>query len=421
MRSRIKKILEIIILLGFTFVIILYAKNYKQDKEKELEAIGNEEQTEKVFDVWYTYTGYEPFLKEAALRYEEENGIKVRLTYYTTINYADKIRSASSEGKGPDLFIVPSDGIQNVVLLGIAEQNYYTDLYNEENYSAKSIDETTYVGKQYGYPMGFETTVFAANRTYIDEMPKTFDDIKIFADNFNNSGEEAEDAHDYSNVSSILKWDISDFLYNYGFMGKYLNVAGKYGDNPSIIDVNNENAVLAGQYYFSLSQYFFTEAASSKYSNVMNEFFEGKIIYTIASSDIIKRMSESELPIDISVLPNLTNDLESASVSKTDILMVNPFADMKEEAREFAKFVTFDMAQEMYDLCNIISTKNIVYDNENLNIFLKAYEKSATLPKLMTTSDYWLKVNNVLSNIWKGEDVSNQLNTLHDVFNNQIN
>ena len=421
MRSRIKKILEIVILVGFAIVLILYSQNYKQDKEKELESKKNEEETEKIFDVWYSYTGYEPFLKEAASRYEAKKGIKVRLTYYTTINYPDKIRSASSEGKGPDLFIVSDDSIQNVILLGVAEQNYYADLYNKENYSSKSIDATTYAGKQYGYPMGFETSVFAANRTFIDSMPTTFDDIKTFADNFNNSGDETEDAHDYSSVSSILKWDISDFLYNYGFLGSYLKVGGEYGDNPNNIDVNNEKAVLAGQYYYSLSQYFYTEAENSKYNDVMNEFFEGKIIYTIASSDIINRMSESELPIELSALPNLTNELTSAPVSKTDIMMVNPFADMKEEAREFAKFVTFDMAEEMYNLCNIISTKNIVYDNENLNVFIKAYEKSAGLPKLMTTSDYWLKVNNVLSNIWKGEDVSNQLSTLHDVLDKQIN
>lgn len=406
------------VLLALAALVILFAKDYKAAKANEDKQSSEKAETEdKVFDLWYSYTGYEPYLKEAAVRYEKETGVKVRLTYYTTIDYLEKISSASTEGNGPDLFLMSEEGLQNAVLLGIAEQNYDSEIYNNKNYTAKSIKSTEFVDKQYGYPLGFETTVFAANKAYVDKMPNTFDEVKTFADNFNNG----DDSHDYSNVSSILKWDISDVFYSYGFLGAYLNVGGENGDNPTVIDVNGENAVKAGNYYNSLAQYFYTEADAAKYENVINEFLQGKIIYTIASADIIKRLSESDIQVELSVLPALTDQLESKSVSVTDIIMVNPFADMKEEARDFARFLTYDMAEEMYELCGVISTKKAQYENSYINVFMNAYESSTGMPKLMTTSDYWLKVNVALSNIWNGNDVAGELNKLSTDLDERIN
>lgn len=415
---KVRVIIEVCVLSVIAVLIILYAGNYKEEAKKNLSlSEENSESDQKVFDLWYSYTVYEPYLKEAAARYEEETGIKVRLTYYTTIDYLEKISNASTEGNGPDLFLMSEEELQNAVLLGIAEQNYDTDIYNEDNYTLKSMDSIEFVDRQYGYPLGFETTVFAANKTYVDEMPKTFNDVKTFADNFNNG----DDSHDYSNVTSILKWDISDVFYSYGFLGAYLNVGEENGDNPSEIDVNSENAVNAGKYYYSLAEYFYTEAASAEYDNVINEFFEGKIVYTIASADIIARISQSGMSVELSVLPNLTDELKSRAVSVTDIIMVNPFGDMKEEAREFAKLLTYDMAEEMYDICGVISTKKAEYDNSYIDIFLEAYEASVGMPKLMTTSDYWLQVNVAMTNIWNGSDVTEELNKLNTNLDARIN
>lgn len=420
-RRIVRYIIECAVLLVMGLIIILYANDYKeqrqQEKEKE-QAMENQEQN-KVFDLWYSYTGYEPYLKEAAKRYEEKTGIKVRITYYTTIDYLEKISSASAEGNGPDMFLLSEDSLQNAVLLGIIEQNYDTDILNEHNYCQKAIKSVTYVEKQYGYPLGFETTVFAANKTYVDNMPDTFDEVKVFADNFNNGDENA--GHDYSKVSSILKWDISDILYSYGFLGAYLDVCGEMGDNPTIIDVKNENAIKAGEYYYSLSQYFYTEAEDARYEKVMEEFFNGQIIYTIASADIINRIAESDMNVELSVLPALTDKLSAKAVSVTDIIAVNPFADMKEEAIEFSKFLSYDMADEMFNICGVISTRNIEYENENIDKFIEAYEQSKGLPKLMTTSDYWLKISNITKKIWYGSNVKEELMQLYTELNERIN
>lgn len=412
-------LVEIVLLVLVSIFIVVYARDYREEKRQNaVDNNGENEGKEKVFDLWYSYTGYEEYLKEVAARYEEKTGIKVRLTYYTTIDYLDKISSANASGNGPDLYLMSEESLQNAVLLGIAEQNINSGEYNSKEYTSKANEAITFVDKQYGYPLGFETTVFAANTVYVDAMPVTFDEVKSFADNFNN---EEDTTHDYSSVTSILKWDISDIFYSYGFLGGYLNVGGEKGDNPTIIDVKNDNAVKAGEYYYSLAQYFYTDANSAKYSNIITDFASGKIIYTIASADIIKIIEEQELSVQLSVLPNLTDDLESKSISVTDMLMVNPFGDMKEEAREFSKMASHDMAEEMYQICGIIAARDIEYENNNINIFLDAYNKSVAMPKLMTTSDYWLKIGNVLTNIWNGSNVSETLSELYEELDTRIN
>ena len=414
-KEKVKSIcIQIIGFMIVAFIIISIAKSHSEESkesEKETETETEiqtqlTEEREKVFEVWYSYTKYEPYLKKMAEEFEAETGIKVKLTYYTSIDYLNKISARSMDGNGPDIFLISEDNLQNAVLLGIAEQN--TELSGDD-YLEKAIQATVYDGKNYGYPLGFETSVFVANKKYVKKMPKTFDEVKEFADNFN-----GEDNDKYADVSSILKWDVSNALYSYGFLGNYLNLGGENGDNEAVVDVNNKNAIKAGKYFYSLAEYFYTDVTKTQYNKILNEFSKGKIIYTIASADVIDIIKKNELSVFMSPLPALTEELGTKALSVTDIFMINPFADQKEEARQFAKYVTNDKADKMYENCRIISAKNTTYENEYLNSFVQAYEQSANMPKLMTTSDYWLKISNLVTDIWNGESVKEMLNSLNE-------
>lgn len=415
-------IIEAVCLLLITFFIVIVAMDNKSLKKDETaEDSGN-----KVFDLWYSYTGYETYLKEAAKRYEAKTGVKVRLTYMTTLDYLDKIHELSSKGEGPDLFLMSEESLQNAILLGIVDQNFDDKLLSISNYGEKALDSITYADKKYGYPLGFETSVMVTNMDYTNKVPNSFDEIKNYADSFNNQQEdeetkEEESSVDYSKVTDIFKHDVNKILLNYGFLGAYMNVGGPYGDNSEVIDVNNSKAIAAGEYYYSIAEYFYTELSEISYDDIMNDFFDGKIVYTLATTDVIQRIAQSDMNVKLSVFPKLSDTLNSKQASVTDIIMVNPYADMKDEANEFAKLLSYDMAEEMYDICGIISTRNIEYENENLNIFYDAYEMSTGFPKLMTTADYWLKVTNVMKNIWTGENVTEKLNELFESLDTRIN
>ena len=302
----------------------------------------------------------------------------------------------------------------------MTEQNYEDSNVNEDNYLNKSINSITFNKKQYGYPLGFQTAVMAVNMAYVDELPHTFDDIKVFADNFNS--EDSDNSHDYSNVESILKWDVKPVEFTYGFLGAYLNVGGEFGDDGAVLDVNSENAIKAGEYFYSLAQYFYMDIDNISYDSVFDDFVNGKIIYTIADTDILKKLNESQVNAELITLPELTDELETKELSTTSILFVNPYADMKEEARDFAGFISYDMADEMYDITGtVISAKKTTYDNKYINSFVEAYEQSVGMPKLMNISDYWIKASAVMEKIWKGSNVSEVLDSFEDELNQRMN
>ena len=35
----------------------------------------------------------------------------------------------------------------------------------------------------------------------------------------------------FEGIETILKWDVQNLYYNYGFIGAYLNLGGTYGDD----------------------------------------------------------------------------------------------------------------------------------------------------------------------------------------------
>ena len=399
---------QAVILAAITAIIIVIAGSYERDNKKGdyIET----DNTPKEFNLWYTEKDYEAYLDEAAKRYEEKTGIKVNLVYCTGIDYLENISEANKAGNGPDLFIESEENLQKIVYLGLADENYEDSIVNGENYFEKSIRSITFNQKQYGYPLGFQTSVMAVNMEYTGTLPTTFDDIKSFADSFNSEGSESSPAH--ANVENILKWDMKQIGLSYGFLGGYLSVGGEYGDDAGALDVNSENAVKAGNYFYSLAQYFYMDIDTISYESILDDFLNGKIVYTIADADIIKKLRESEANVELITLPKLTEELDTKEISSTYVLFVNPFGDMKAEAKNFAEFISYDMADEMYDITEtFISARKITYEDKYINSFALSYEKSAGMPKLMCLSDYWIKASMVTEKIWNGSNVQETLDS----------
>lgn len=412
------KVIPVLFMIIVSIGIIFTADNIK---EKNIQEKNNLDETEKVFDFWYTEKSYLPYLEYVGGEFEKETGIKVRFSYHQTINYLDSISDESENGNGPDLYIMSSENLQNSVLLGLTETNQSKGFY-EEKFGENAVNALTYLGKMYGYPMGFDTSIMLYNKKYVEKVPKTFDELIEFANNFNDSGsEDVISEIDYSEVSSVIKWDVTNIMYNYGFLGNYINVCGEYGDEPSIIDVKNEKSIEAGMYYNKLGQYFYINSDSDTADSILKEFLKGKIIYTFITTDLIKEFSEGEVSCGYSVIPDMSESLEYAPIALTDVLMVNPFGDQKEDARKLAEMLSFDYAGEMYSKCGVISACDIVYGEDYLNIFLDTYKRAKSLPKLMTTTDFWMKITNLTEKIWIGEDVEDQLDSLSKELFIQIN
>ena len=115
-------------------------------------------------------------------------------------------------------------------------------------------------------------------------IPANMDEMLAFADNY--------DAPE--NVEAVLRWDVSDIFYNYFFVGNYMVVGGECGDDETAVDINNEAVKQCLEVYQNLNQFFYIESDSVSYDSVVQDFIDGKIVFTIATTDVLAKLKQAK-------------------------------------------------------------------------------------------------------------------------------
>lgn len=248
-------------------------------------------------------------------------------------------------------------------------------------------------------------------------IPVTFEALLEFAESY--------DAP--QNVEAVFKWDVEDIFFNYFFAGNYMDFGGMCGDSKDSIDIYNEEAIRALMVYQDLSDYFAIDASNVEYDTVIQEFMEGKVVMTTATTDIIRKLDlakengEFEYDYGIAPIPRLNSEMDTKSLSVTNTIYINGYTEMKKEANSFAKYLVIDHAKELYEVTGKVpANKNVRYDNPNLDMFMDEYQDSAPMPKLMAISNFWVKMEIMFERIWNGEEVSKELKQLSEDIMTQV-
>lgn len=268
-------------------------------------------------------------------------------------------------------------------------------------------------------PMGEEET--EVDQDVLDRLanmiPSTISDVITFANNY-----DAPDA-----VEAVFKWDISDIFYNYFFVGNYMEVGGEDGDNNAIFNLYNQQAVDCLKTYQSMNQYFSIDSSKDSYDSILQEFIDGKLVFTVATTDAIAKITEAkekgefEFDYGITVLPDMSDILKARGLSVTDVVAVNGYSTKKQAANEFAFYLSYDAIDSLYfDTGKLACRKELKYDNSEIYNVLTEYEKSMPLPKMIETSDFWLQLEISLAKIWSGSDPDTILSELSDMIGGQI-
>ncbi len=282
------------------------------------------------------------------------------------------------------------------------------------------ISDVGMAGDNYGgTPMGEEDALASEDvlAQLATMIPATLDDIQTFANNY-----DAPEA-----VESVFKWDVSDIFYNYFFVGNYMEVGGEAGDNPAIFNIYNNQAVECLQVYQNMNQFFSIDANEVSYESILNDFIEGKTVFTVATTDAIAKIEEAkaagdfEFEYGVTVLPDLSSLLKARGLSVTTAVAVNGYSDKQEKADAFAEFLSFYRADEIYDKCGKIACrKNVSYDEPEIGNVMMEYEKSVPIPKMVEASNYWVQLEIAFTKIWKGADPDETLRALSDTIGAQI-
>jgi len=260
-------------------------------------------------------------------------------------------------------------------------------------------------------------------------------------------------------------------LYNYLFLGAYMQVGGDTGDDATLIDIYNDNTLECMKAYKGLNE-IFSIASDVDYDTTLSEFLEGDSLFTIVSSDAIARSrnlnadKESKLKelkdtladvtqkasleasaegkaeedqekidsiqkeideIDIyeygfALVPNVKETLKARALSVTDAIVINGYSDDKTDADKFATFLSEKCAPSLYQRTGRLaaSYKAGYEEGSPEKLFQKEYDDSISLSKLVEASNLWVQLEITLKEIWKGSDPGECLTNLSNQIKAQL-
>lgn len=416
--------------------------------EEESSSLSWFEKTDTIY-FWYSDDAMTNFINSAAVAFGEQEGVRVIPVLTEDSEYLEALNQASlHSNQAPDAYIISSDSLEKAYLAGLAgEVRDEGAVCNAENFPAAALSAVSYQGKTVAYPLSYETSALIYNETYLAEwaaqiaqkdllnagedeasaenesgipvdeaelaalteeyfrnaVPATVDDILNIANTFDVP----------EGVDGVLKWDVSDIFYNYWIVGNYMIVGGDSGDDDTKIDINNPETIQCLEVYKALHQFFFIESDTVTYDSVLQDFIDGKTVFTIATTDAAARLAEAkengEIGFDygIAMMPDVSTELQSRSMSVTNAVAVNDYSEHKELANRFAAYLVTECADSLYERSGKVSAnKNAETENGALQIFMLEYAESVPLPKMMETGNFWLQLERLFSSVWNGADVT---------------
>ncbi len=385
---------------------------------------------------WYTSETDKTFLEKAAKQFEKEYAVKVNLVYYDGVSLFEDMNQANQEGKGPDLYILGNDQLQLASESGMAEENqWFDDAFWSANYPEVAKNAISYQGKQYGYPIYFDTYCLVYDANLLETAPASIDDILTFLDAYEDTG----------STKAVFRWDVADPYINSMFIASYANLFGENGDAPTQFQINNENCIVAMEYYQSLSAYLWMNKSNISHDTIMTRIKDGTLVLGLCKSDILPtlyemqtvgakeeaREDDTEATEDngqavatnyqVSYVPSLTAEMSSTSFSTTYSAFVNPYGKDTTLGNMFGLYLSVQCAGEQYagnGKLPVVDQKEKF--DEMQKIVYAQYVNSKPVPKVMVLGDYLAESGITFDNIWSGENAKEQLDALQQTMEQKL-
>ena len=427
--------------------------------------------------LWYTDDSLTPYLQSKAVAYSESNSkVRIEPVLVSGLEYLEAVGKASvNEDNFPDLYIITNDSLEKAYLAGLAKDIEDDGFLLKGDFPAAALNSVTYKNKKVAYPFYFETSTLIYNKTYLENMatenlqseidiqegeaaqaeidsseksepseneevsaddntgaeitqgmideavaeslPLNISDILKFAENYNAPEQ----------VEAVFEWDVTDIFYNYFFVGNYMNVGGDFGDDLEQFDIYNTDTISCMKIYQQLNQFFAIDPKQIDYDTIVQDFIDGKVVFTIATTDIMKKIEdakasgECDFEFEVADMPGLTDDFGSRTMSVTECLVVNGYSENADDAEDVARYLCSDNSGDIYKLSNKLAAHDGVnYEDKRLNTFVSVYADSVPMPKTIETSNLWMELEIAFTNIWNGADCNSTLKAVSESIKTQI-
>lgn len=404
------------VLLAVLLIALLIAQiswmNSKNSTE-DTEAAGEESLL-----VWYTDPDIQSYMENAAKVAGDIYQVEIRTELVSEVDYIEEIseRSTAEEMTGPDLYVASSALLEKAALAGLTTT--VEDAGLEETYSSKAIHAVTYDDNVRAWPFYIETCVLVYNSDYVtsEEVPTTIDGILEYAENF-----EADETKE--KVEKIFEWNVADVVDNYMFLGAYTELGGEDGDDKSQVSMDLDRTEACMDYYQSLNSFFAIDADTITSDQIVQDFTDGKTVFILANVPMLSQIDQAEeLNYDVSLLPALTDELDSRGLSVTNGVVVNPYSTNRKTAESVARYLTEGYAAHLdAEAGKLPACQDQTGDlTEALQTVYTAYDQAAEVPKIMELSNMWLQLEVVLADIWRGEDAGESLEGFAALLESQL-
>lgn len=465
LRKRLLAVLAVICMLAA--VVYVGASGMKIREDVESQPFFNNKET---IYFWYSDEAMTDYISSAAVAFGQDRDVRVIPVLASDSEYLEAINDASLHGSQiPDVYIISNDSLEKAYLAGLASR-----IVDEKgvctltHFPQTAISAVTYKDKLIAYPYFYETSAFLYNKAYLEawtaeqlaaqtegtgvvEIPDDVPDAEDPVDDEEYAGEDvlvvtpeqlaagipsnmdevlafADNYEAPENVEAVLRWDVSDIFYNYYFVGGYMVVGGESGDDENNINIYNEETKACLQVYQKLNQFFFIESDTVTYESVVQDFIEGKIVFTVATTDVLAKLeaakADGTFPYEygIAMIPQPSAQLRGRSLSVTNCVAVNGYSEHRQLANEFAAYLTGSYYADLYERTGKVSANlSANQDNEYLKTFMEEYKNADSLPKMMETSNFWIRLEILFSRVWDGGDIDTLLRELSDQILSQVN
>ncbi len=401
--------------------------------------------------LWYTDPALTDFLSREAVAYGKHAGnARVRPVLVSGVGFLEAVGEASAIGEDfPDLYITTHDNLEKAALAGLAvDVEKPGDVLRGDNYPAAALNAVSWHGRPIAYPFYGETTALLYNRTYLENevrtaaemdarpvpegeemeaavqelIPETLEDLLAFAGNYNAPDE----------VEAVFQFHAGDLFTDYFFAGDAISVGGEAGDDSGVVDIYNEKALTCMDIFQQMSQFFAMDPDAVNEETILTDFLEGRIVFTISTTDAVRRIAEVEeggdslFEFGAAPLFRLTDDLDTRALSVTNCLVVNGFSEHVTEAGHFAKFLSESGTDGLYREAGKMTARyraDFGTDpavQEMMQAYQRVYENSVPMPKMLETSNYWIRLEIAFADIWRGEEVNATMKRVAEQLMTQI-
>jgi len=345
--------------------------------------------------------------------FTEKTGIEIVLEVVPEPDQVQKLSLAGPAGDGPDLFFQPQDRLGDVVEQGLALPINYTEDELSE-YSDAAIDAFTYEGEIYGAPVSIETYFAYYNKSLLDEVPTTIEDVYDMSLEYTN-----KDNDEYGFLIS------PEFYYLYSFINS--NGGYIFAENDGVYDVddiglNNEGSVKGLEEYM---KFFDADLLPQTLTvDVLDGLFtEGKVAMVVSGPwNIPEYLNALGDNLGTAPLPEIGGEIAPSFVGVKSWL-ISSYSENPEWASDLAKFLTNDDSSQLYyDMTGELPPRPIILDEINEPIYegyTQQIDHGTQMPNIPEMSAVW-DMDDAIELIIYGEDIEEVLDETVQNIKDQI-